>query len=450
MGAMSPRVLLFGAFLQASLLGCATTDRAHGPGSTPDGLVIDLEGDPYLQRVTLAPEPTGTWRVVAIYPPDAELTRPRLRQVFLHLNLNHLVQLPTGERHGHPDLELLADYRSALREPPPDVEAALRGLPYLLHMGSRRQLYLEALAVRPRPLPVVEALVDAVARPDGYLLQRTPDGLTPSGDKVATLADCLEAVLGLDDLAPIHVTRLTQIVPLLDGASAERVISALAAQANPEVLLQSLAFLEPPQRVHALWVLATRPGLSSSDAARVAFSCQELPPAGVIQVLDALAQRAVPPTSDLLAVLGCLPTVESRTAGLEVLVRGRGGNPSDAEFLLATIAGSGSGPRTATLMAQLVSVGRPPLRSVLDVVRRLDGNQERRDVLLALARREDLTPTEAGQIMGAASGIGFDELRADVLVALAGKAPRSELVHAAEALIDPQRDRILEALDGQR
>jgi hypothetical protein len=52
--------------------------------------------------------------------------------------------------------------------------------------------------------------------------------------------------------------------------------------------------------------------------------------------------------------------------------------------------------------------------------------------------------------MGAASGIGFDELRADVLVALAGKAPRSELVHAAEALIDPQRDRILEALDGQR
>lgn len=239
-------------------------------------------------------------------------------------------------------------------------------------------------------------------------------------------------------LAPPATLRLTdgQVLEHPDPATVADLALALAT--SPPDVEAVLAGLSRLHRCESRGALLAR-----------AAAAPALHPTSFATLLAAVTTQrervALGPGPEALPVGGdardaLLPALTALAARDEV-------GPAEARALLEAAQDL---PRSGDRAAVLLALARAPLAPVdpddaLAAAARLEAS-ERRDALLAIAGRLPLTAAHAARALDVTATLRRPEWRADVLVALAGRADEDALRRAAEALGGAQRERVLGAL----
>lgn len=362
-------------------------------GSNEPGVLrLRCELDGVEHRAQLRREGAG-WRLVSLEPaPGGPLSAGDLSWVFCGLP-THADLYSDGGRFEHPDRARLSDLLARAAGPGAELAPVLDELPLLLRCESRAQLLTRLATREPLPPGQVDLLVNvATGAPGEDLLRPDPSGAGPGGDAPGALAAALAALADRLDL---------------DRARADRIARASVRVGRDGLVLDLLERL----------IRNGRAGV----------------PALVEAALEALDDPA------------------QRGAMLLLLARKRS-DPSEQLELCRAAPRVGAEASERALLLELVARGAPA-HAVVEAVRAgLGSPAARRDVLLALAAREQ-TPVTLRLVADAAGEVGQDGLEQDLLVVLAAHPGSTIPVLAAaeRALVSPTaRGRVLLALAERR
>ena len=322
----------------------------------------------HVEQLTLArdggPPMTWLWRQL---PPDATL------------------RFSDGALLRHPDPAVTAELTQHLTKEPPDLSAALDGLPQLLRAESRTTVYLAAVrrCLGAGDLDLLLAAIDE----DGAMLADDAQGWSPEGPHSEGLGRCIEALAAHPacdaaraDALAAHVTSIdisehqaTALCALVGHASTAALTEATddvaASSARAKVLL-AMAKTRPLEQPDADRIAAAAKsiGMSSLETSVLAAL---VPSASTAALLEASSQLSVSRSRlQLLQALAGKPDLSRADADLLVGALPSLSLSSDRAALLLALTTRASTERVREAAAELPSAGRA---KVLDALLRRQG-----------------------------------------------------------------------------
>ena len=247
-------------------------------------------------------------------------------------------------------------------------------------------------------------------------------------------AEILDLLARRRPLTPAESAAIGNDAVRLSNASDQvEVISALCEVADLDDLLTlAPALLTNSARATILTTLARQPGLSPSDAAKIAATTTSIQNSGDrVRVLEELI--GIAPTVAILGGAMSSPSGKAKAYVLEQLALQPNLSESDARAIVDATKRLGSSTDQTHLLGTLI--GKAPLTTILEAVAEIDSVSGRTELLLSLCKLPAIEQSEADAIAGAVESVrASSSSTRKVLGALIGVASTPLLIESAKQI----------------
>ena len=380
----------------------------------------------HVEQLTLArdggPPMTWLWRQL---PPDATL------------------RFSDGALLRHPDPAVTAELTQHLTKAPPDLSAALDGLPQLLRAESRTTVYLAAVrrCLGAGDLDLLLAAIDE----DGAMLADDAQGWSPEGPHSEGLGRCIEALAAHPACDAARADALAAHVTSIDISEHQATaLCALVGHASTAALTEATDDVAASSaRAKVLLAMAKARPLEQQDADRIATAAPSIGMSSLeADVLGALVGHAS--TAALTDAVDDVAGASARAKVLLAMAKTRPLEQPDADRIAAAAKSIGMSSLETSVLAALVPSASTA--ALLEASSQLSVSRSRLQLLQALAGKPDLSRADADLLVGALPSLSLSSDRAALLLALTTRASTERVREAAAELPSAGRAKVLDAL----
>ena len=350
-----------------------------------------------------------------------------------------------GVLHPHPDNAAQAALLDRLATSPPDLGGALSGLQTLLRMASRRRVFVAACAVASGDS--VDFMIEAAQRGMlGTLWLPALDGREPAGNQSENYAACLQALAAHPELTTQRADRVAALIDGLNSSKREAVlVTVLIPSASPQALVNAATKISSSKsRYKALAALAARTDLTTAHADALAAATPGLNSSKYeARVLNALVSHAS--VDALVKAAGEIRGVQQRCEVFGELAKRSDLSQDEANVVAAAVPSLNSSDYEAATLGALLQ--HASIGTLLTAALEIKSSRARFDVLYALAKRPDITRSDADLLVTGVARQARSSHTANLLLLLAEKASKPVLLDAVGHISSgTQRERVLEAI----